>query len=416
MHKWHRNNFSDKGFVLPTVLIVSLIMMSALTLSLTVVWSSRQSLKEQFDVQNARNAAISGVNVADGCRYGNDIVISDTITAATSPLGTRDCGRTNATASINPFILKSEYGSATSSFGFSASFIKDSTGVPVLITATGGTRGVSSGGFVKQGRSSVGANGVYRPPSPNIQSITKASCSTTRTQVKDARDNNSYYIQKLADGNCWMLTNLAYAGGTSNGGANTYSDVINQGAGTPGPNKTGTLNGPDNSGSATYTLAKYYIPPNANPTIDPTPPSTSTDGGATNPQFGYLYNYCAAMGGQNTAACANATTPAPDPTINICPAGWRLPTGGSGAEFTALNNAINAGSTTSPTGLQTNGLFQRSGYWGNSFYSQGSVGNYWSSSQSSSFGAHYLNFRSTNVGPANSGYKNYGFAVRCVAL
>ena len=72
---------TSKGFVLPTVLIVSLIMISALTLTLNVVWSGRQSPKQQFDTQNARNAAMSGINIADGCRYGNDIIISDTITA-----------------------------------------------------------------------------------------------------------------------------------------------------------------------------------------------------------------------------------------------------------------------------------------------------------------------------------------------
>ena len=252
-------------------------------------------------------------------------------------------------------------------------------------------------------------------PSPNIQSITKTACSTTRTQVKDARDNHSYYIQKLADGNCWMLTNLAYAGGTSNGGTNTYSDVINQGTGAPGTN---SINGPDNAGSRTYTLAKYYIDPtNSNPTIDPTPPSTSTDGGATNPQYGYHYNWCAAMGGQNTAACAQATTPAPIPTTNICPAGWRLPTGEpTTGEFTALNNAINGGLATTDAGLLTNGLFQRSGFWSNGFSYQGSNGFYWPSSQYSSTYARYLYFGSTNVSPGDNNSKNNGFAVRCIAL
>ena len=117
------------------------------------------------------------------------------------------------------------------------------------------------------------SNSRCSPISPNIQTITKASCPTELTLVKDARDNNSYYIKKLAD-NCWMLTNLAYAGGTSNGGTNTYSDVINQGTGTPGT--PGTLNNGTADTKRTYTLAKYYIDPtNSNPTIDPTPPSTS---------------------------------------------------------------------------------------------------------------------------------------------
>ena len=184
-----------------------------------------------------------------------------------------------------------------------------------------------------------------------IQTVTKASCSTTRTMVRDARDNSTYWIQKLADGNCWMLTNLAYAGGGTN---------------------------------------------------------TSTR------QYGYLYNWCAAMGGQNTAACANATTPAPIPTTNICPDGWRLPTGGSGGEFTALNNAINSGSTSSDAGLLSNGLSQRSGFWGGAFSEQTGRGLYWSSTTSVASDSYRFNFYSTYVGPAGSG-KYYSFAIRCIA-
>lgn len=103
-----------------------------------------------------------------------------------------------------------------------------------------------------------------------IQEITSANCPTTRTRAVDARDNRTYWVQNLADGKCWMLTNLAYAGG----GANTYSDVKTLTNGT--------------GGSATYTVAAYYVSPNANPTTEPTDPSTSTDGGATSPQYGYL--------------------------------------------------------------------------------------------------------------------------------
>ena len=120
------------------------------------------------------------------------------------------------------------------------------------------------------------------------------------------------------------------------------------------------------------------------------------------------------MGGQNTAACANAATPAPIPTTNICPAGWRLPTVSPTDEFTALNTAINAGSTTSDAGLLTNGLFQRSGLWLGGFYAQGSSGYYWSSTQYSATSAYYLYFDSTRVNPAGSG-KNLPRVVRCVA-
>ena len=238
-----------------------------------------------------------------------------------------------------------------------------------------------------------------------IQTVTKANCSTTRTMVRDARDNSTYWIQKLADGNCWMLTNLAYAGG----GTNTYGDVINQGTGAPG-NPRGTLSNGTADTATTYTEAKYYIPTGANPTTEPTAPSTSTTGTG---QYGYLYNWCGAMGGQDTAACANATTPAPVPTTNICPAGWRLPVG-NGGEFATLNTAINAGSASSDAGLLTSGLFQRSGYWIGSFGNQGSYGLYWSSTQYSATNAYSLYFSSTSVSPTDGG-KNGARAVRCVA-
>ena len=239
-----------------------------------------------------------------------------------------------------------------------------------------------------------------------IQTANKSNCPISRTMAVDARDKKTYWIQKLADGNCWMLTNLAYAGG----GTNTYGDVINQGTGAPG-NPRGTLSNGTNDSTSTYTLAKYYIPLGANPTTEPTAPSTSTNGTG---QYGYLYNWCAAMGGQNTAACANATTPAPIPTTNIYPDGWRLPTGGSGGEFTALNNAINGGSTSSDVGLLSNGLFQRSGIWGGAFSEQTGRGLYWSSTTSVASDSYRFNFYSTYVGPAGSG-KYYSFAIRCIA-
>ena len=240
-----------------------------------------------------------------------------------------------------------------------------------------------------------------------IQTATAANCPSTRTLAVDARDNHTYWIQKLADGKCWMLTNLAYAGG----GTNTYSDTMPTGDGT-----SGTLSGPDNAGSITYTNAKYYIPDGANPTTAPTQPSTSTNGGATNPQYGYLYNWCAAMKAQTgTSACLNATTPLPDTTKSICPANWRLPTS-NGGEFSALTTAINATSDAAgSTNLRTTWLAQYGGVWGGGFFNPGSGGDYWSSTQGSSDNAYYLNFNSSYVYPSNDDYKVVGRAVRCLA-
>ncbi len=247
-----------------------------------------------------------------------------------------------------------------------------------------------------------------------MQTVTNANCPAERTMAVDARDNHTYWIKKMPDGKCWMLTNLAYAGG----GTNAYGDVMPTGDGT-----NGTLNGPDNSGSTTYTLAKYYTHADANPTTNPTPPSTNEAGGGTvaagERQYGYHYNWCAAMGGQvATSACASATTPSPDPSISICPAGWRLPTGvGITGELQLLANSINAtDNAAGSTNLQQQWLAQFSGYWDSGFNYQGGYGYFWSSSQASDAYAHYLSFYSSYVRPANYNSKGYGFAVRCLAI
>ena len=122
------------------------------------------------------------------------------------------------------------------------------------------------------------------------------------------------------------------------------------------------------------------------------------------------------MGGQDTAACKEDMTPDPIPTTNICPAGWRLPTVFPTNEFTALNTAINGGSTLSHAGLLSNGLFQRSGIWYyGKFYNQGSLGSYWTSTKYSSTGAYSLYFVSAYVYPVNPYNKSDARAVRCVA-
>ena len=85
--------------------------------------------------------------------------------------------------------------------------------------------------------------------------------------------------------------------------------------------------------------------------------------------------------GTNTSACANATTPAPNTTISICPAGWRLPTQSPTNDFTLLNNAVNSGLTNTDAGLRSEWLAQRSGLWYGAFNYQSSYGYYWSSTE-----------------------------------
>lgn len=286
------------------------------------------------------------------------------------------------------------------------------TGSDYCLSATSPKAGTSAyhissttvGGVVEDGLCSGHTMPVNITDGIDLQLITDANCPTTRTRAVDARDNHTYWVQKLADGKCWMLTNLAYAGG----GTNTYNDtkIIT--------NDTNSYSG------GTYTTASYYIVPvTTNFTTEPASPSVSIDGTG---QYGYLYNWCGAMGGQvSTSACSNATTPAYSTAISICPAGWRLPTGEAGTgEFTVLNNTINSGSTSTEVGLRTNWLAQFSGdinQVDGGFGVQGMYGEYWSSTHYSASSAIFLNFSNYgSVTPVSGGPKHNGRAVRCVAF
>ena len=249
-----------------------------------------------------------------------------------------------------------------------------------------------------------------------IQDVTNATCPETRTWVVDARDNKTYWIRKIpASGAgstdlCWMETNLAYAGG----GTNTFGDIMTITQNTSG----GLGNSP-----AGYRVSN---PPSGTPvfTTSPTPPTTGSGAntGANGAQYGYLYNWCAAMGRQSNACNNTETNQANlDTTVNICPSGWRLPVGNSANDasvndFSALNNTVNSGSTSSDAGLRSNWLGVYAGllYTPGSFDGVGSSGYYWSSSVNTATTARNLSFNSSNVNSANNLSKANGFSVRCV--
>ncbi len=141
-------------------------------------------------------------------------------------------------------------------------------------------------GTVRSGTCPIGAT-----DSTAMQTITTDTCPTARIRAVDARDNHTYWVQKLADGRCWMLTNLAYAGG----GTNTHGDV-----------KTIT-NSTGNAPSST--TASYYIPTGTTTfTTEPTAPSTSTTGSGQHGfgcSYGWSNRYCGVYRQRNpTTKCS----------------------------------------------------------------------------------------------------------------
>lgn len=230
-----------------------------------------------------------------------------------------------------------------------------------------------------------------------LQTTTAANCPTVRTMKVDARDRHTYWVQKMADNRCWMLTNLAYAGG----GDNSYGDVKNLILATS---------------SNSYTAAWYYVHPSSNPTTYPAQPSIdTTGGGSSGRQYGYYYNWCAAMGNQQgVAVCLNAGSPAPNYSISICPDGWRLPTGHSSGDFAGLfSNIGGVNDAEKSDNLKSIWLAQQGGRYNVGFTTVGTQGSYWTSSPFGNSSSYIFSITDTQAS-SGSGAKGLGFPVRCI--
>ena len=210
---------------------------------------------------------------------------------------------------------------------------------------------------------------------PTIANNTAIGASKTLT---DSRDNNTYTVKKLNDGNIWMTQNLKLTGSRA-------------------------LTSADSNVSSDWTL----------PATNSSFPTSCTDAAynmsSGDTSYGNYYNWYAATAGTGTCAMTSGNV-----SYDICPKGWRLPTGGSSGEFQALYNQYASSALMRDA---TNGPgFVLSGYrYGSSTYPQGRYGRYWSSTARNANLAHSLNLTSSDVSPAGNFSKYGGFSVRCVA-
>ncbi len=134
-----------------------------------------------------------------------------------------------------------------------------------------------------------------------MQDLDMNMCTAEPMIVVDNRDNQEYTIQKLADGNCWMMNNLNL------GATELATDLNNRNT-----NILNTISAADfNSWKSTEwvgTSDGYEFMP-----IEGTDP-------IANEKYGTKYNYnVATMGGDTDATEYDIST-------SICPHGWRLPT------------------------------------------------------------------------------------------
>ena len=244
-----------------------------------------------------------------------------------------------------------------------------------------------------------------------MQDMTSTDCTTTATTVYDNRDEEPYLVQRLADGKCWMLDNLRLdlTNSTILNGLTTTNTHVNDASLT-------SLKSGNRSAGAQYASSGFvawaqgdtnnvYNQAKANADYKDT---TTTSYGSGSGKIGVYYNYCAASAGSYCYDSGNGTGNA---SYDLCPAGWRMPTGSSSGEYQALYTAYSSNVTNFLNALSTplSGYF----YDGSARY-QGSDGYFWSSTYNGGNFTYDLYVTSSNVFPADSYSRDRGLSLRCL--
>ena len=280
--------------------------------------------------------------------------------------------------------------------------------------------------------------------------------TVTPILVYDPRDNEAYWVARLCDGNYWMLDNLRldlskalpnYNGAdkitlsTSNTNASiqALSCLLTgsyDGNACTSPYSTAavvTRTQTTGSWSSSYDLPYIATSGNCtNATFCTNPSTLKWDKDDVSPvtygpgsgKIGVYYNYCATSAGSYCYASGAGVDVADtwrDIESDICPAGWRLPTGNLNSGTTRITDygtlyAAYSGATIGQAAALRNALstpLSGDFYYG-SAYDQGFYGFFWSSTWYDAYDMYTLYVASSGVYPSHYDSRGYGSSVRCV--
>ena len=255
-----------------------------------------------------------------------------------------------------------------------------------------------------------------------ISNADKTTLLTSMTEnqaysLKDNRDEQSYYVAKLADGNIWFLDNLRLdltnstvmtnlTPATTNASDTALNCLTGRTTGCTSPYTTAAAS---ESMASDYTVAynsttyKDYVSSNA-----------LNNWGNGSHKYGVLYNYCASSAGSYCYA-QGASPDGVNASEDICPAGWRMPTGNSTGEWGALDSLINNRTASDSASIQArlslplSGSFRYGSASGQGSYSYG-----WSSTRLSGSSMYHFLAINTGTDATANDFRNYGRSVRCL--
>ena len=301
--------------------------------------------------------------------------------------------------------------------------------------STAAAPGSFDNAFAAAGKTKDATSNKYK-----MQDMNTSICSNVNngqeTELVDIRDGTVYHVGKMLDGRCWLLDNLAL-------------DVVVIKAVLSPDNTNATQAAIDNfiadSGTAPQigwatTAVSYetntstYDQPRINVASknvvpqgdDPLATFVSSGGW----RVGIYYNYCAASIGtycyEYQQGVDTDLSSAIDVKNDICPAGWRMPTGYSynattrpdGGEYQALYNAYPAisGGDNKYTRFRKAFRLPLSGFFvSGSPARQGDYANVWSSTFIGNLSMYNLYASTSYIDPQYNGGRGSGQSVRCIA-
>ncbi len=226
-----------------------------------------------------------------------------------------------------------------------------------------------------------------------MQEMTPEICANSAkyqsNTLVDVRDNKSYKVTRLDDGNCWMTENLRIV------------NMVIYGPGVEGHEQDSNL----------AAGATFKIEPSSTWTETSADANRVYYGDDTN--YGAYYSWYAATAGSGTSTVAEETSA----SYSICPKGWKLPTKDEYSNLLSITGFNKTGGASliqnSPYNFTSAGVFYADqGALGN----VGTGGRYWTSTASN--GASYayaMYFASANAYLHDTATRYNGRPVRCLA-
>ncbi len=217
--------------------------------------------------------------------------------------------------------------------------------------------------------------------------------NVVKRTLYDIRDNNSYTVRKLADGNCWMTSNLN----------------LSLAADTP-------VLASSNTSRETYSYIPSSCSQSGNCALNG---YTGVSNGA------YYYTWFAATAESETTNQTYVDAPA-----SICPKGWRLPANWTISTTRSYGTLTNAyGFTTNGDNVSRNNVtalesfpFNFYRYGLNYSFDTGTSGGYWSSTNAmvylgvqDAYIFYYFGINGGITNPQHHGARAYSAPIRCIA-